>query len=162
MATTAYRENHYVAQWYQRRFLPVVGEKKFCYLDLEPDQFRDSNGVLRQKKALNRWGTDRCFKETDLYTTRFGAWESTEIEQFFFGRVDTKGRDAIEYFATFAHPGVSMYLQTASSLAAQLSRVYGHLFSETVRIDEYRFKKEQTLLKRFAQKHEAHGQLALS
>lgn len=105
MATTAYRENHYVAQWYQRRFLPVVGEKKFCYLDLKPDQFRDPNGVLRQKKALNRWGTDRCFKETDLYTTRFGAWESTEIEQFFFGRVDTKGRDAIEYFATFAHPG---------------------------------------------------------
>ncbi|WP_456668068.1 DUF4238 domain-containing protein [Bradyrhizobium sp. USDA 3240] len=104
-ATTAYRENHYVAQWYQRRFLPAVGEKKFYYLDLKPDQFRDPNGVLRQKKAVNRWGTDRCFKETDLYTTRFGTWESTEIEQFFFGRVDTKGRDAIEYFANFTHPG---------------------------------------------------------
>jgi hypothetical protein len=56
------------------------------------------------KKALNRWGTDRCFKQTDLSTTRFGAWESTEIEQFFFGRVDAEGRDAIEYFATFARP----------------------------------------------------------
>ena len=33
-----------------------------------------------------------------------GAWQSTDIEQFFFGRVDTKGRDAIEYFGTFAHP----------------------------------------------------------
>jgi hypothetical protein len=59
---------------------------------------------MRQKKALNRWGTDRCFKQTDLSTTRFGAWESTEIEQFFFGRVDAEGRDAIEYFATFARP----------------------------------------------------------
>ena len=105
MATAAYRENHYVAQWYQRRFLPAVGEKKFYYLDLKPDQFRDPIGVLRQKTALNRWGTDRCFKQTDLYTTRFGAWESTEIEQFFFGRVDAKGREAIEYFATFTHPG---------------------------------------------------------
>jgi len=104
MVSTSYRENHYVAQWYQRRFLPAVGEKKFHYLDLKPDQFRDPNGVLRQKKALNRWGTDRCFKQTDLYTTRFGAWESTEIEQLFFGRVDTDGRDAIEYFATFTHP----------------------------------------------------------
>jgi len=53
---------------------------------------------------MHRWGTNSCFKQTDLYTTRFGAWESTEIEQFFFGRVDTKGRDAIEYFANFAHP----------------------------------------------------------
>jgi hypothetical protein len=69
MPTAAYRENHYVAQWYQRRFLPVVGEKKFHYLDLKPDQFRDPKGALRQKKALNRWGTDRCFKETDLYTS---------------------------------------------------------------------------------------------
>jgi hypothetical protein len=94
----------YVAQWYQRRFLPAIGEKTFHYLDLKPDQFRDPNGVLRQKKALNRWGTDRCFKQTDLYTTRFGAWESTEIERFFFGRVDTEGRDAIQYFSGFVHP----------------------------------------------------------
>jgi hypothetical protein len=104
MASTSYRENHYVAQWYQRRFLPAVGEQKFFYLDLRPEQFRDSNGVTRQKKALNRWGTNSCFKQTDLYTTRFGAWQSTDIEQFFFRRVDTQGRDAIEYFANFAHP----------------------------------------------------------
>jgi hypothetical protein len=104
MVSTPYRENHYVAQWYQRRFLPATGEQKFRYLDLKPERFRDPNGVTRQKKALNRWGTDRCFKQTDLYTTRFGAWQSTEIEQFFFGRVDTRGRAAIEYFANFAHP----------------------------------------------------------
>jgi hypothetical protein len=71
MVSTTYRENHYVAQWYQRRFLPTVGEKKFQYLDSKSDHFRDPNGVLHPKKALNRWGTDRCFKQTDLYTTRF-------------------------------------------------------------------------------------------
>src|SRR6266478_5987570 len=87
MASTPYRENHYVPLWYQRRFLPMTGEQKFRYLDLEPERFRDLIGITRQKKALNRWGTDRCFKQTDLYTTRFGAAESTEIEQFFFGRV---------------------------------------------------------------------------
>src|SRR5580704_1783447 len=99
-----YRENHYVAQWYQRRFLPATGEKKFYYLDLKPEQFRDDSGALHQKKALQRWGANSCFKQTDLYTTRFGAWHSTEIEQFFFGRVDAQGRDAIDYFAKFAHP----------------------------------------------------------
>ena len=104
MASAPYRENHYVPQWYQRRFLPTTGEQKFRYLDLKPERFRDLNGITRQKKALNRWGTDRCFKQTDLYTTRFGAWHSTEIEQFFFGHVDSQGRDAIEFFANFAHP----------------------------------------------------------
>jgi hypothetical protein len=101
----AYKENHYVPQWYQRRFLPATGEQKFRYLDLHPETFVDANGVTRQKKSLQRWGTSNCFKQTDLYTTRFGAWESTEIEQLFFGRVDHEGRKAVEYFANFAHPG---------------------------------------------------------
>lgn len=103
-ASTPYRENHYVAQWYQRRFLPPTGEKKFFYLDLKPEQFRDSTGIMRQRTALHRWGTSNCFRQTDLYTTRFGEWQSTDIEQFFFGRVDAEGRNAIQYFSTFAHP----------------------------------------------------------
>jgi hypothetical protein len=41
-----------------------------------------------------------------LYTTRFGAWESTEIEEKFLGRVDRAGKRAVEYFATFEHPSV--------------------------------------------------------
>ncbi len=101
----SYRENHYVAQWYQRRFLPKAGEQKFYYLDLKPEQVRDRLGRAHHKTALHRWGCNTCFKETDLYTTRFGDWYSTEIEQFFFGRVDTNGRRAIEYFAGFEHPG---------------------------------------------------------
>jgi Protein of unknown function (DUF4238) len=107
MAQGSYKENHYVAQWYQRRFLPAVGEQKFRYLDLQPETFLDPQGNKRQKKSLQRWGTDRCFKQTDLYTTRFGHLESTEIEQFFFGRVDNEGKAAVEYFAAFTHPGVN-------------------------------------------------------
>jgi hypothetical protein len=104
MGAGSYKENHYVPQWYQRRFLPASGEKKFRYLDLKPETFLDAKGVTRQKKSLQRWGTSSCFKQTDLYTTRFGAWESTEIERFFFGRVDREGREAVEYFANFKHP----------------------------------------------------------
>jgi hypothetical protein len=104
MADNEYKENRYVPQWYQRRFLPVIGEQKFRYLDLRPETFLDERGVKRQKKSLQRWGTKSCFKQSDLYTTRFGAWESTEIEQFFFGRVDREGRAAVEYFANFKHP----------------------------------------------------------
>ena len=33
-----------------------------------------------------------------------GPAKSTEIEQFFFGRVDREGREAVEYFANFSHP----------------------------------------------------------
>ncbi len=101
-----YKENHYVPQWYQHQFLPSSGEQKFKYLDLQPEFFNDSNGILRKKKNLFRWGTNSCFKQTDLYTTKFASSESTEIEQFFFGRVDSLGRDAVEYFTNFAHPSV--------------------------------------------------------
>jgi hypothetical protein len=104
MANNEYKENHYVPRWYQRRFLPVGGEQKFRYLDLRPETFLDAKGIKRTKKSLQRWGTNGCFKQTDLYTTRFGTWESTEIEQFFFGRVDREGRAAVEYFANFVHP----------------------------------------------------------
>jgi hypothetical protein len=55
-----YKENHYVPCWYQERFLPASGERKFRYLDLAPKQFRDPNGILRTKTALRRWGAASC------------------------------------------------------------------------------------------------------
>lgn len=103
MPDNAYATNHYVPQWYQKRFLPLTGEAKFYYLDLCPDTFRDAKGVLRHRTALLRWGTPSCFQETDLYTTEFGSWKSTDIEKFFFGRVDTDGAAAINWFADFKH-----------------------------------------------------------
>lgn len=103
MSTRAYTANHYVPQWYQSRFLPAEGEAKFRYLDLKPESFRDAKGVVRTKTNLRRWGTRKCFQEDDLYTTQFGSWRSNDIEKFFFGRVDSKGAKAIEWFAAFDH-----------------------------------------------------------
>jgi hypothetical protein len=97
----SYKENHFVPRWYQERFLPTTGERKFRYLDLNPDQFRDAKGIVRTKSPLRRWGAASCFKETDLYTVKFGSFESTEIERFFFGKVDTDGRQAVEFFANY-------------------------------------------------------------
>ena len=53
---------------------------------------------------MHRWGATNCFKETDLYTVKFRNFESTEIEQFFFGKVDREGKNAVEYFSAFEHP----------------------------------------------------------
>ena len=30
----------------------------------------------------------------------------TEIEEKFFGSIDSKGKEAVEYFSTFEHPSV--------------------------------------------------------
>ena len=105
MSKANYRHNHYVPQWYQHRFFPSAScERKFSYLDLTPDSFVDVTGTTRTKTALRRWGPPSCFAEDDLYTTRFGSWQSTEIEEQFFGRIDTEGRKAVDYFANFEHP----------------------------------------------------------
>ena len=102
-----YRRNHYVPQWYQYRFLPQgYLENKFYYLDLRPDVVVASGGHKYQRKSILRWGPPKCFNESDLYTTKFGNWESTEIEQKFFGKIDSAGRRAVEYFASFQHPSV--------------------------------------------------------
>ncbi|MGP0002350.1 MAG: hypothetical protein ACLPKW_32085 [Acetobacteraceae bacterium] len=42
--------------------------------------------------------------QDDLYTTKWGKLENRDIEQFFFGRIDTEGRKAAEYFAELEHP----------------------------------------------------------
>lgn len=101
-----YRNNHYVPEWYQYRFLPpTTAEKKFYYLDLKPET-KFSNGRPYKRKDLLRWGPKSCFAQNDLYTTRFGSWESTEIEEKFFGKVDASAQAALDYFADFQHPSV--------------------------------------------------------
>jgi len=81
--------------------LPTDGEQKFRCLDLTPEQFRDPNGTLRTKTALHRWGTARCFMEEDLYTVKYGRYQSNEIEKFFFGQVDDRGSIAVDFFSKF-------------------------------------------------------------
>jgi hypothetical protein len=103
--STEYKNNHYVPVWYQRRFLPA-GRKdnELLYLDLNPGTFTTPNGLVKPRKALRRLGFDYCFSEDDLYTSRFGGRESREIEKLFFGAIDNRGRQAVKYFDSFAHP----------------------------------------------------------
>jgi hypothetical protein len=116
-----YRHNHYVPEWYQKKFLPLAQKnRELYYLDLRPGTFVDPRGIIHPKKSLYHWGFKKCFAENDLYTARFGAVESTEIEQHFFGEIDRKGRDAVEYYADFAYPwdgkdalnDIMMYMST--------------------------------------------------
>jgi len=95
-----YRNNHYVPQWYQRRFIPSAPEDRELFLlDLKPEQFKAPNGKKVKRKALRRTGTRRCFAINDLYTTRLGGVESRELEKTFFGDVDRRGQHAVEWFA---------------------------------------------------------------
>ncbi|MEQ9661869.1 MAG: DUF4238 domain-containing protein [Parasphingopyxis sp.] len=107
-AINEYRRNHYVPIWYQEKFLlPDMPQRKFKYLDLQPDAVIDPRGRKHAKTALRRWGPTFCFREEDLYTTSIGPWFSTEIEQRFFGEIDDRGRRAVEYWEGFALPNIS-------------------------------------------------------
>jgi len=102
-----YRRNHYVSQWYQHRFFQgYEKEKKLFYLDLRPERVKPPNGKYYTRKALLHWGPSNCFMEEDLYTTNFLGFESTEIEQYFFGKLDREGQKAVEYWSSFEHPSV--------------------------------------------------------
>ncbi len=106
--SSEYRNNHYVPVWYQKRFLPLgQQDRELFYLHLKPETATDSRGHIHHKNAVYRLGFKHCFVERDLYMTRFGSQESTEIEQLLFGTIDSKGHDAVDYFARFAHPSVN-------------------------------------------------------
>lgn len=98
-----YRNNHYVPEWYQKRFLRP-GEKDLCYLNLRPEVFTDPRGVRHQDKALKRKGPRKCFCERDLYTRTIRGISSVEIEKKFFGTIDSRGKSAVEYFSEFTYP----------------------------------------------------------
>lgn len=102
-----YRHNHYVPEWYQKRFLPFGQvDQELLYLDLRPGIFKDPRGIPHPKKAIYRQGFKFCFAEDDLYTAKLGSVESTVIEQQFFGEIDRKGHRAVEYFTNFEHPSI--------------------------------------------------------
>ena len=99
-----FRNNHYVPQWYQERFLDAhAKDAKYWYLDLTPETIVANNGKSYVRKNLLHWGAPSCFCETDLYTTKLGSWESTDIERLFFGRIDNAGKRAVEWFDNFDH-----------------------------------------------------------
>jgi hypothetical protein len=100
-----YRHNHYVPIWYQRRFM-LPGQDRYFRLDLKPEVV--NNGKARYtRRDLHEWSPDRIFSEDDLYTTQWGRITNTEIEKFFFGKLDSGGPKAVDYFTTFAHPSAN-------------------------------------------------------
>jgi hypothetical protein len=103
-----YTNNHYVPQWYQDGFIPdKVQFQELYYLDLDPGSYINEKGREIPRRALHRWGTVNCFAEDDLYTRWFGVERSTTIESQFFGEIDRRGKDALEYFASYNHEAIS-------------------------------------------------------
>ena len=113
-----FTHNHYVPVWYQKRFLPK-GQSKFYYHDLHPE-VQTKNGRTWARNNILRWGPVNCFAQDDLYTISWGALKNTDIEQYFFGEIDTTGRKAVVFFDDFdikggvhdAHPNLIRYMST--------------------------------------------------
>ncbi|WP_024353423.1 DUF4238 domain-containing protein [Brevundimonas naejangsanensis] len=93
----ASRDNHYVPRWYQEGFFEP-GQSALAYLDLQPVQYRQSDGSLKPGKSLSYRPTSRCFVKKDLYTTFFGEDVNDEIERMLFGAVDRSGAPAVRAF----------------------------------------------------------------
>ena len=100
-----YKNNHYTPIWYQKRFLPdPSSEHELYYLSLKPPQFIDGKGKTHIGNAVRKLGFKHCFAEEDLYTTNFYGVELKTIEQLFFGKIDARGKAAVEWCASFSHP----------------------------------------------------------
>ena len=52
--TRDFKHNHYVPEWYQRRFM-LPGQGKYWYLDLKPEQVVQ-NGHRFTRRDLLHWG----------------------------------------------------------------------------------------------------------
>lgn len=140
--TNEYRNNHYVPEWYQKKFL-LPKESQLYRLDLKPDVFVDPRGVRHTDKALKKQGTRLCFYERDLYTKKFQEITSTEIESRFFGKIDTDGRKALEYFENFTHPSVDReafenMVRYMSTQKLRTPKGLGLLRSKTRTTDQHR------------------------
>lgn len=107
--------NHYVPQWYQKRFMENP-KGKLLYLDLKPDKILHDNGGFHFRKSLRELGPNECFKDDHLYTLFFGEHASDLIEKQFFGPIDNFGADLVDFFADYelndkAHDGITNFLR---------------------------------------------------
>ena len=91
------RQNHYVPIWYQKGF--IIGPRTTLqYLDLDPQKTELPNGSVIVGEELKLRSPQRCFREKDLYTTRFGRSLNDEVEKFLFGAIDASGATAVNAF----------------------------------------------------------------
>lgn len=62
-----FKNNHYVPEWYQKRFLPLEDKnKELFYLDLNPRKFFDSKGGVHTDRPVRRLGFSHCFAEEEF------------------------------------------------------------------------------------------------
>ena len=92
------RQNHYVAKWYQKRF--ILGSRGTLHrldLDAPPRHLPDGRKVAGRDIRLR--SPKRCFVQQDLYTTRIGRMINDDVERFLFGPIDRSGALAVRAFA---------------------------------------------------------------
>lgn len=103
-----YRHNHYVPIWYQKRFM-LSGQSRYYRLDCAPQPVKAWNSkkaeqVTYWQENPRHWSPEKIFAENDLYTAQWGALINTEIEQFFFGKIDVAAPKALDFFCNFKFP----------------------------------------------------------
>ncbi len=117
--------NHYVPQWYQKRFLePGSGVTTLFYLDKTPDKIYLPKGQVKLKKSLYVQGTKKCFKQDHLYTLLFGEYATDVIEKKFFGALERRGDEATRFFEEYSYRDGAheAFYAMLHYLAAQLFR----------------------------------------
>ncbi len=104
------RQNHYVPKWYQKGF--IIGPRgTLHYLDLNPPTTQLPNGRIFIGRELELLSPTRCFRQKDLYTTRFGHTFNDEVEKFLFGGIDSSGATAVRAFARNEQRVIHQYFQ---------------------------------------------------
>ena len=99
-----FRHNHYVARWYQERFLPAsVKQRELYYLHKEPRTVRDGRGRPINLPAVEHRALKNCFAQQDLYTLTFRGISSTELERQFFGHIDRGAPRVVDFWANYNH-----------------------------------------------------------
>jgi hypothetical protein len=114
--------NHYVPEWYQRRFLGA-GQSKLFLLDKRPGAIRTPTGI-KYHNALRQVGPPSAFCLDHLYTLREGKAYTDVIEAKFFENIDKHGSHAITFFDNYElKDGVHDALDVISKyIAAQFFR----------------------------------------
>lgn len=93
------RRNHYVPEWYQKRFLSSKTSSLY-YLNLTPSVIDLPNGTKKQLNGLRpAFSPSQCFWQKDLYTTQFFGFINDEIERYLFGKIDDEGMKAVAAMA---------------------------------------------------------------
>jgi len=115
-----YRNNHYVPQWYQKRFINNKDSNNYYYLTLNPRKIIN-NGHSYWKSNPLYTGPSKCFALKNLYTTYLGELENTDVEQYFFGEVDITGQKALEQIVNFNHGNFEVFHEHLNKFLHYLS-----------------------------------------